>query len=105
MKTKAAVQIEHKSQLTISNIDLDEPRADEVLVKIIACGICHTDIMMQADNSDLAFLLGHEGSGIIEKVGSNIASFSPGDTVLLSYTYCGHYQSCIANCPYQCESL
>lgn len=55
MKIKAAVQNSGSGELSLCNIELEEPRADEVLVKIVACGICHTDIMMQHSNGNLPF--------------------------------------------------
>lgn len=105
MKIKAAVQNSSSGELSLCNIELEEPRADEVLVKIVACGICHTDIMMQHSNGNSPFLLGHEGSGIVEKVGTNITDFSPGDSVVISYTSCGHCPSCAKKRPFQCEKL
>lgn len=105
MKIKAAVQITGSGELSLCSIEVEEPRADEALVKIVACGICHTDIMMQHGNGNIPFLLGHEGSGIIEKVGSNVTDFSPGDSVVISYTSCGHCPSCARKRPFQCENL
>lgn len=105
MKMKAALQIASSKPLTLCEVDLEEPRPNEILVKIIACGICHTDVIMQHENSYYPFLLGHEGSGVVEKVGSNISDFIPGDSVVISYTSCGHCLSCRKKQPYHCENL
>lgn len=105
MKVKAALQMKSRGMLSIRNVELEEPRADEALVKISASGICHTDIMMQHGSSDYPFLLGHEGSGIIERIGSGVTGFAPGDHVVISYTSCGHCPACAGKQPYKCASL
>ena len=101
MKTKAAIQLGGIPCLSIVTGELEEPRDTEVLVKIVACGICHTDVIMRQPN----FLLGHEGCGIVLKTGRMVSSVSPGDHVVISYTHCGQCGACRANCPYECELL
>lgn len=105
MKVRAALQMESHGNLSIREVELEEPHADEVLVKISACGICHTDIMMQYGSSDYPFLLGHEGSGIIERIGSDVTGFAPGDHIVISYTSCGHCPACKRKQPYKCVNL
>lgn len=105
MKIKAALQKSKHGTLSICTVNLEEPRSDEVLVKIVACGVCHTDIMMQHDNSDYPFILVHEGSGIIEKIGTSIKEYSVGDHVIISYTSCGHCDACCEKRPYQCKYI
>ena len=61
--------------------------------------------MMQHGNSDYPFLLGHEGIGIIEKVGTSIKEYSIGDHVVISYTSCGHCDACCEKRPYQCKYI
>lgn len=101
MKTRAAIQIGNEKTLSICTVNLEEPRDSEVLVKIVACGICHTDVMMQQSN----FLLGHEGCGIVKKIGKNVKGFRPNDHVIISYTYCGKCKACKQGVPYKCELL
>ena len=80
----------HKEKL-----QLREPGEDEVLVKIIASGVCHTDIAVSSYSQDTPGfgpypkILGHEGAGIVERVGSKIGHVKEGDKVLLSFDYCG----------------
>ncbi len=91
--------------LSIRDVELEEPRAEEAIVRISASGICHTDIMMQHGSSDHPFLLGHEGSGIIERTGGGVIGFAPEDHVVISYTFCGHCPACARKQPYKCASL
>lgn len=90
--------------LGIEEITLEEPRSDEVLVRIVASGICHSDLA--AINGDLPIsrpvILGHEGSGIVERVGSDVASVRPGDPVVLSFASCGACRACRTGHPVYC---
>lgn len=76
---------------TIREVDLESPRADEVLVKVTAAGICHTDLSMRRKWPDarLPMVFGHEGAGIVEAVGADVNTVIPGDSVCLSYRSCG----------------
>jgi len=97
MKALAAVVREAKGDFIIEEVDVDDPHPDEVLVRIVASGICHTDIAVK--NQDIAIplpmVLGHEGSGVIEKVGSAVTHLKVGDHVVLSGDSCGHCHSCL----------
>lgn len=86
---------------------LDEPRADEVLVKIVASGICHTDATVLDQTLPVPYpaVLGHEGSGIVEQVGSNITTVKPGDHVVLGFSYCGHCENCLEGNAGGCENM
>jgi S-(hydroxymethyl)glutathione dehydrogenase/alcohol dehydrogenase len=89
MKIKAAVAWEAKKPLSIEMVDLEEPKAGEVLVKIVASGVCHTDyytLSGQDPEGIFPVILGHEGGGIVEKVGSGVTSLVPGDHVIPLYT-------------------
>lgn len=89
MKIKAAVAWEAKKPLTIEMVDLEEPKAGEVLVKIVASGVCHTDyytLSGQDPEGLFPVILGHEGGGIVEKVGAGVTSLVPGDHVIPLYT-------------------
>src|SRR4051795_6369919 len=84
MRIRAAVLEEFGQPLAVQEIDLAEPRAGEVLVRLHACGVCHTDLYTAsgADPSGYApTVLGHEGAGIVERVGENVTSLQPGDRV------------------------
>ena len=100
MKTRAAVAVEAGKPLEIMEVDLDGPRAGEVLVEIMATGICHTDAftLSGADPEGMfPAILGHEGAGIVREVGPGVTSLEPGDHVIPLYTpecreceYCLH---------------
>ncbi len=89
MKTRAAVAVEKGKPLEILEVDLEGPRAGEVLVEIKATGICHTDefTLSGADPEGLfPAILGHEGAGIVVEVGAGVPSVKQGDHVIPLYT-------------------
>jgi S-(hydroxymethyl)glutathione dehydrogenase/alcohol dehydrogenase len=89
MKMRAAVLEEFGRPLHVTEVDLAEPRAGEVLVRLVACGVCHTDLYTAsgADPSGYApAVLGHEGGGVVEKVGDGVASVVPGDQVVTLFS-------------------
>ena len=89
MKTRAAVAVEAGKPLEIMEVDLDGPRAGEVLVEIMATGICHTDAftLSGADPEGMfPAILGHEGAGVVREVGPGVTSLEPGDHVIPLYT-------------------
>ena len=100
MDTKAAVAFAAGEPLSIETVQLDGPQAGEVLVEIIATGVCHTDAFtLSGDDPEGAFpaILGHEGAGIVREVGAGVTSLKPGDHVIPLYTpecrecdYCLH---------------
>lgn len=104
MRIIAAVARAPHQPLTIETLDLAEPRVDEVLVRLVATGICHTDIAMrdQAFPVPQPIVLGHEGAGIVERVGSTVTKVLPGDHVLMSYNSCGTCRSCLAHATSYC---
>jgi aryl-alcohol dehydrogenase len=104
MKIKAAVVREKSGPFRIEEIELDEPREDEVLVRVVGCGLCHTDLVArdQDQPAPLPAVFGHEGSGIVEKVGARVRKVSPGDHVVLSYLSCGTCPSCKKGLPNYC---
>lgn len=95
---RAAVVRSQGGSFSLETIGLEEPRADEVLVRIAGVGLCHTDLIVrdQFFLTPLPAVLGHEGSGIVEKVGSNVSKVEPGDHVVLSYASCGTCENCLA---------
>lgn len=89
MRMKAAVLEEFGQPLSVQEVDLDEPKAGEVLVRLEACGVCHTDLYTAsgADPSGYApAVLGHEGAGIVEKVGEGVTSLAAGDHVVTLFS-------------------
>ena len=89
MKIRAAVLEEFATPLNLTEIDLAEPRAGEVLVRLEACGVCHTDLYTAsgADPSGYApTVLGHEGAGIVERLGAGVSSLAPGDRVVTLFS-------------------
>ncbi|MET0281213.1 MAG: NAD(P)-dependent alcohol dehydrogenase [Steroidobacteraceae bacterium] len=96
IRIRAAVAEAKAEPFQMQELELDEPRADEVLVRIVACGVCQTDVHVwhQRLLTPLPIVLGHEGSGIVERVGAAVTSVRPGDHVVLSYQACGQCQPC-----------
>lgn len=89
MKTRAAVAFEAGKPLKIVELDLEGPQQGEVLVEIMATGVCHTDAFtLSGDDPEGAFpaVLGHEGAGIVREVGKGVTSLKPGDHVIPLYT-------------------
>jgi aryl-alcohol dehydrogenase len=104
MKITAAIAQGPGQPFAIEEIDIDDPRPGEVLVKLVATGICHTDLYFR-DLLPLPAVLGHEGAGVVEAVGSGVAKVRPGDHVVLSYGSCGTCPSCDAGAPYYCHQF
>src|ERR671916_3525068 len=89
MKIRAAVLEEFGKPLVVQEIDLAEPRAGEVLVRLQACGVCHTDLYTAsgADPSGYApTVLGHEGAGVVEALGEGVSSLAAGDHVVTLFS-------------------
>jgi aryl-alcohol dehydrogenase len=108
MKIRAAVSREHQPAPVIEEVELGEPRADEVRVRIVAAGICHTDLRAHqglAWNTPRPIVLGHEGAGIVEAVGAGVLHLQPGDHVVLSGSSCGVCPSCRGNLPSYCREV
>lgn len=98
LKVKAAVARAHRAPLRIEALDLDEPLRDEVLVKLIACGVSQRDVatLDGALPVPLPFVPGGEGAGIVERVGSNVRHLAAGDAVVVTFEYCGACPACRA---------
>jgi len=109
MKTRAAVAFEAKQPLEIVEVDLDGPKAGEVLVEIMATGICHTDAYtLDGLDSEGLFpsILGHEGAGVVREVGEGVTSVSVGDHVIPLYTpECGRCKSCLSGKTNLCTAI
>ena len=109
MKTRAAVAFEAKKPLEIVELDLEGPKAGEVLVEIMATGICHTDAYtLDGLDSEGLFpsVLGHEGAGIVREVGPGVTSVEPGDHVIPLYTpECRQCKSCLSGKTNLCTAI
>ncbi len=109
MKTRAAVAFEPKKPLEIVELDLEGPKAGEVLVEIMATGICHTDAYtLDGFDSEGLFpsVLGHEGAGIVREVGTGVTTVAPGDHVIPLYTpECRQCKSCVSGKTNLCTAI
>ncbi|WP_439532082.1 S-(hydroxymethyl)glutathione dehydrogenase/class III alcohol dehydrogenase [Polymorphobacter sp.] len=109
MKTRAAVAFAANQPLEIVEVDLEGPKAGEVLVEIIATGICHTDAYtLEGKDSEGLFpsILGHEGAGIVREVGPGVTTLKPGDHVIPLYTpECRQCKSCLSQKTNLCTAI
>lgn len=101
---KAAVIREKGAPFRIEDARIGTPRHDEVLVRVVACGVCHTDLVVRDQDfpSPLPAILGHEGAGVVEAVGENVHRVAPGDHVVMSYMFCGECYLCDSGHPAHC---
>ena len=105
---KVLASVTHKSgQLSLEEVELSAPKASEVLVKTIACGVCHTDAaaLHSFIPVTLPIILGHEGVGIVEEVGSEVTTLKKGDRVIMSFPSCGKCDYCHDGHPYVCDNM
>ncbi len=109
MKIKAAVAWEANKPLSIEEVDLEAPKKGEVLVKLVATGVCHTDAftLSGADPEGVfPVILGHEGGGIVEEIGEGVTSLKPGDHVIPLYIpECGDCKFCKSGKTNLCQSV
>src|SRR3954471_10410744 len=109
MKTRAAIAVAPNQPLEIHEVDLEGPRAGEVLVEIMATGICHTDAYtLEGKDSEGIFpsILGHEGAGIVREVGEGVTSVRSGDHVIPLYTpECRQCKSCLSRKTNLCTAI
>jgi len=103
MKIRAAVFREHTP--SIEELELTGPGPGEVLVRIVATGVCHTDLKTAAPGgwSPRPVVLGHEGSGVVEEVGAGVTRLAPGDHVVMSIGSCGRCPACLDAEPAYCH--
>ncbi|MDQ0584942.1 NAD(P)-dependent alcohol dehydrogenase [Streptomyces rishiriensis] len=104
--TRAAVVESGGAPFTLSEVVLDDPAPHEAVVRLVAAGLCHTDL--GAASGGLPFplpgVLGHEGAGVVESVGSAVTGVAPGDHVVLSFTSCGDCRNCHGGHPAYCAT-
>jgi len=104
MRITAAISRPGTEAPRLEQVELEAPRAGEMRVRIVAVGICHTDLHAHEGRlAPLPIALGHEGAGIVEALGEGVDAFQPGDHVLLSGTSCGTCPNCLDNLPSYCD--
>ena len=97
MRTQAAVVYEHDKPVVVDDLELDAPKDNEVLIRMAASGVCHSDLSIVNGTIyyDPPVAIGHEGAGVVEHVGAGVSYVRPGDHVVLSFvSYCGECQMC-----------
>lgn len=102
MKITAALSHSAQAPFALESVELDEPRSDEILVRIAASGVCHTDLTFKAQSQGPA-VFGHEGAGMVEMVGDAVTGIRPGDRVVLSYRSCGQCRQCVGGARAYCS--
>ena len=105
---KAAVLYEYGAPLVIEELELDPPREGELLVRMAASGVCHSDLHTARGIHPTAVptVLGHEGAGVVEEVGPGVTHVEPGDHVMLTWLpYCGRCRQCRRGRPNRCEEV
>jgi aryl-alcohol dehydrogenase len=103
LSVRAAVLCPPGGLLIIERLKMEGPRDDEVLVRLTASGICHTDIDFCDGGASGPVVLGHEGAGVVERVGKKVKGVKPGDHVVLSYQSCGRCPACRNHHPADCQ--
>lgn len=108
MLIKAAVHREVRQPFSFESIKIDAPRDNEVLVKVVATGICHTDVITRDGFVPITkrpCVLGHEGAGIVVEVGRSVTNVTAGDHVVMSFASCGQCDRCLAQEPAYCREF
>jgi aryl-alcohol dehydrogenase len=107
VEIEAAVINAKGGSFAVQRVEMDELRPDEVLVKVAAAGVCHTDLIVRDQwyPVPLPAVLGHEGAGIVEKVGANVAKVAAGDRVGMTFNSCGTCPTCITGRPTYCHDF
>src|SRR6184192_2959362 len=104
-EVRGVVATAKKAPVTVETIHVPDPGEGEALVRVRACGVCHTDLHYRegAINDDFPFLLGHEAAGTVEAVGDGVSGLAPGDYVVLAWRApCGTCRSCLRGRPWYC---
>ena len=104
---KAAVVREAGAPMTLEELVLEDPRDDEILVRLVATGICHTDLVVAGGftATPRPVVLGHEGAGVVEKVGAAVSKVAVGDHIVMSYDSCGECHNCADHHQPYCSSF
>ena len=96
MKTQAAVAYTGQSGFKYETVEIEAPRPDEILVRVLGVGLCHTDLVFSSGAAPYPFpaVFGHEGSGVVEAVGADVTKVKAGDSVLITFRSCGACDRC-----------
>ncbi|SFJ42220.1 NAD(P)-dependent alcohol dehydrogenase [Caulobacter sp. UNC279MFTsu5.1] len=107
MQITAAVLRSRSGPFGLEAVELEEPRAGEVLVRVVATGVCHTDMVMRDQDlpTPQPVVLGHEGAGVVERVGPGVTKVAPGDHVVMTFNSCGTCPSCHDHAPTYCHEF
>lgn len=104
-QVRGVVALSKNAPVSIETVLVPDPGPGEALVKVQACGVCHTDLHYREGgiNDDFPFLLGHEAAGVVEAVGEGVTEAAPGDYVVLNWrAVCGHCRACLRGRPWYC---
>src|ERR671919_590400 len=104
-QVRGVVATAKKAPVTVETITVPDPGPGEALVRVKACGVCHTDLHYREGgiNDDFPFLLGHEAAGVVESVGEGVTDVAPGDFVVLNWrAVCGQCRACAKGKPWYC---
>ena len=106
MRTTVAIVNKQGADFCLEEVELEGPRADEVLVRIVATGLCHTDIHLKGFLPAEMFpnVFGHEGAGVVEEIGADVTGIAVGDHVVLSFRSCRTCANCLRGLVGYCES-
>lgn len=107
MRVTAAVARAKGEGFHLESVELDEPREDEILVRVAAAGVCHTDLVALEERMPvrLPAVLGHEGAGVVERVGSGVTKVAPGERVAITFRSCGTCERCLRGDPAYCALM
>jgi aryl-alcohol dehydrogenase len=107
MRISAAVVREKDGPFLIEELELEDPREDEVRVRVAGTGICHSDLSIREQMlpAPLPMVLGHEGAGTVEAVGAKVTTVAPGDHVVMSFMTCGKCRNCVTGLPACCDAI
>ena len=105
MKVQAAIAAEGHQRFLIEELELGEPGPEDVLVRVVGAGLCHTDVKALRGSMQIPkpMVLGHEGAGIVERTGTGVKKVKPGDHVVLTFDSCGVCRACTGGGPAYCE--
>ncbi len=107
MKVRAAVAYEGQPSFSIEELEMSEPGPDSILVRMAGCGLCHTDVKARDGmmGVPMPVVLGHEGAGIVQRVGERVTKVKPGDHVVLTGDSCGACPTCLGGDPAYCDLM
>lgn len=105
MEITAAVVEAKDGPFELTRVTLDDPRPDEIVIRVVASGLCHSDLSVRSGATPfpLPAVLGHEGVGVVEAVGAHVGDLAPGDRVVTSFTSCGDCTNCRRGRPVYCR--